>query len=147
MTPVPKEARIPGPGHLNFSCAEAASIGYRAALPAANIALGSSESAGVARRERLPSGQFRSRTLAMEEAMQSGLKLSLAAGAALLFLQAPVHAQGTAAISGQVSSEAEGAMEGVVVTARKADAKFTVSVVTDAQGRYSFPANRLEPGP
>ena len=52
--------------------------------------------------------------------MQSGLKLSLAAGAALLFLQAPVHAQGTAAISGQVTSEAEGAMEGVVVTARKA---------------------------
>ena len=78
--------------------------------------------------------------------MQSGLKLSLAAGAALLFLQAPVHAQGTAAISGQVTSEAEGAMEGVVVTARKADAKFSVSVVTDAQGRYSFPANRLEPG-
>src|SRR5258705_13062058 len=82
----------------------------------------------------------------MEEAMQSGLKLSLAAGAALLFLQAPVHAQGTAAISGQVTSEAEGAMEGVVVTARKADAKLSVSVVTDAQGRYSFPANRLEAG-
>ncbi len=37
-------------------------------------------------------------------------------------------------------------MEGVVVTARKAGAKFTVSVVTDAQGRYSFPADRLEPG-
>src|SRR6266568_3251064 len=134
-----------GGGH--FSCAEGYSIGYRAALPAANIALGSSESAGLARRERLPSGQFRSRTLAMEEAMQSGLKLSLAAGAALLFLQAPVHAQGTSAISGQVTSEAEGAMEGVVVTARKADAKFAVSVVTDAQGHFSFPANRLEPGP
>jgi hypothetical protein len=91
-------------------------------------------------------GSFDREPFAMEEAMQSGLKLSLAAGAALLFLQAPVHAQGTAAISGQVSSEAEGAMEGVVVTARKADAKFTVSVVTDAQGRYSFPADRLEPG-
>jgi hypothetical protein len=91
-------------------------------------------------------GSFDREPFAMEEAMQSGLKLSLAAGAALLFLQAPVHAQGTAAISGQVTSEAEGAMEGVVVTARKADAKFTVSVVTDAQGRYSFPADRLEPG-
>src|SRR5262249_44854769 len=91
-------------------------------------------------------GSFDREPFAMEEAMQSGLKLGLAAGAALLFLQAPVHAQGTAAISGQVTSEAEGAMEGVVVTARKADAKFTVSVVTDAQGRYSFPANRLEPG-
>jgi virginiamycin B lyase len=91
-------------------------------------------------------GSFDREPFAMEEAMQSGLKLSLAAGAALLFLQAPVHAQGTAAISGQVTSEAEGGMEGVVVTARKAGAKFTVSVVTDAQGRYNFPANRLEPG-
>jgi len=80
--------------------------------------------------------------------MHSRLKLSLAAGAAFLFLQAAseVWAQGTAALTGVVTSEAEGAMEGVVVTARKADAKFSISVVTDAQGRYSFPANRLEPG-
>lgn len=80
--------------------------------------------------------------------MQSRLKLGLAAGAAFLFLQAApdVRAEGGAAITGLVTSEAEGAMEGVVVTARKAGAKFSVSVVTDVQGRYSFPANRLEPG-
>ncbi len=80
--------------------------------------------------------------------MQSRLKLGLAAGAALLFLQtAPeVRAEGGAAITGVISSDAEGAMEGVVVTARKAAAKFSVSVVTDEKGRYSFPANRLEPG-
>jgi virginiamycin B lyase len=88
----------------------------------------------------------------MEEAMQSGLKLSLVAGAAFLFLQAAPEvkaqgsAQGSAALTGVVTSEAEGAMEGVVVTARKAGAKLSMSVVTDAQGRYSFPANRLEPG-
>ncbi len=77
--------------------------------------------------------------------------LSLTASAAvMLSLAAPglVRAQGTApaAIAGQVTSEAEGAMEGVVVTARKAGATVAVSVTTDAQGHYSFPANRLEPG-
>ena len=37
-------------------------------------------------------------------------------------------------------------MEGVVVTARKAGAKLAISVISDAQGHYSFPADRLEPG-
>ncbi len=79
------------------------------------------------------------------------LILSLTAGAALFFLQLaslPVWAQGTApaAITGLVTSEAEGVMEGVVVTAKKAGAKVSISVVTDAQGRYSFPTDRLEPG-
>jgi virginiamycin B lyase len=83
----------------------------------------------------------------MEETMQSRLLLGLMASAAVMLFQAtgPVWAAGTA-ITGQISSEAEGAMEGVVVTARKAGAKFSVSVVSDAQGRYSFPADRLEPG-
>ena len=47
--------------------------------------------------------------------------------------------QAPAALTGQVTSEAEGAMEGVVVSAKKAGSIVTVSVVTDAQGRYSFP--------
>ena len=37
-------------------------------------------------------------------------------------------------------------MEGVVVNARRDGANFTVSVVTDAQGKYSFPRTHLEPG-
>jgi hypothetical protein len=37
-------------------------------------------------------------------------------------------------------------MEGVVVSAKKDGSTITVSVVTDKQGIYSFPANRLEPG-
>jgi len=82
--------------------------------------------------------------------MQSRLMLGLTASAAVLLFQAspgPAWAQGGAApaITGQVTSEAEGAMEGVVVTAKKAGAKVSVSVITDAQGRYSFPAGRLEP--
>ena len=84
--------------------------------------------------------------------MQSRLILSLTAGTAVLLLQAAAPAPALAqskvpsAISGQVTSEAEGAMEGVVVTAKKAGAKVAISVITDAQGRYSFPADRLEPG-
>jgi streptogramin lyase len=56
------------------------------------------------------------------------------------------HAQGAAALTGQVSSTEEGAMEGVLVTARELGASFTVTVVSDDKGHYSFPAARLEPG-
>jgi streptogramin lyase len=50
------------------------------------------------------------------------------------------------ALTGQVTSEAEGAMEGVVVTAHKDGSIVSVSVTTDARGRYTFPESRLEPG-
>ena len=57
----------------------------------------------------------------------------------------PAQAQ-SAALAGQVSSAAEPAMEGVLVSAKKADSTVTVTVVSDGKGRYSFPADRLEPG-
>ena len=50
------------------------------------------------------------------------------------------------ALSGVVSSQEEGLMEGVVVSARRDGANFTVSVVSNAQGKYSFPRSHLEPG-
>ena len=49
-------------------------------------------------------------------------------------------------LSGTVSSTAEGAMEGVLVSARKADSTITVTVVSDQHGAYHFPAKRLSPG-
>jgi virginiamycin B lyase len=60
----------------------------------------------------------------------------------------PVNApaQGVAALSGLVSSAEEAAMEGVLVSATKAGSNITVTIVTGADGRYSFPANRLGPG-
>src|SRR5436190_20271450 len=82
-------------------------------------------------------------------AMQSKLMLSLTAGAVLMLVHPAtqtVFAQGQAALTGTVSSEAEGKMEGVVVTAQKSGSIVRVSVTTDAQGRYAFPDNRLEPG-
>ncbi len=51
-----------------------------------------------------------------------------------------------AALAGQVSSAEEGAMEGVVVSAIKAGSGVTISVVSDAQGRFSFPAAKLASG-
>jgi sugar lactone lactonase YvrE len=81
--------------------------------------------------------------------MRTRLALGLTAGLALTFTQMPpdaVRAQGQPALNGQVTSEAEGAMEGVVVSAHKANSIVAVSVTTDARGRYSFPEDRLEPG-
>jgi virginiamycin B lyase len=51
-----------------------------------------------------------------------------------------------AGLRGQVSSAAEGPMEGVVVSAQREGAPITVSVVSDARGTYRFAAARLAPG-
>ena len=55
-------------------------------------------------------------------------------------------ARAQTALTGVVSSNDEGAMEGVLVSAKGEGATITTTVVTDAQGRYSFPAARMEPG-
>ncbi len=84
--------------------------------------------------------------------MKSTLMVSTAALAVVL-IQAGVASSedaqksaAPAAITGTVSSAAEGPMEGVVVTAHKNASIVSISVSTDAQGRYSFPESRLEPG-
>jgi virginiamycin B lyase len=66
--------------------------------------------------------------------------LLLACSAALIASPAP------AALTGTVSSDAEGPMEGVVVSAKLVGGAITVSVVSDKQGRYVFPADRLAAG-
>jgi len=53
---------------------------------------------------------------------------------------------GHAGLSGRVTFEAEGLMEGVVVTATREGATIAVSVVSDAGGRYDFAAGRLVAG-
>ncbi len=55
-------------------------------------------------------------------------------------------AQTDAALSGLVTSTEEGAMEGVLVSAKKAGSNITVTVVSDARGRYRFPRAKLEAG-
>ena len=60
----------------------------------------------------------------------------------LLFLSTAVNAQ----LSGRVSSAEESAMEGVLVSAKKAGSTITITVVSDKEGRYGFPAAKLDPG-
>ncbi len=83
--------------------------------------------------------------------MKSTAMLSLTAAVAAMLYQATAPSaraaeQTNAAIEGQVSSAAEGTMEGVVVTAHRDDSIVSVSVITDAKGHYAFPESRLEPG-
>ena len=51
-----------------------------------------------------------------------------------------------AALTGRVTSAEEGPMEGVLVSAKRHASTITVTVVSDRDGRYQFPASRLEPG-
>jgi streptogramin lyase len=78
------------------------------------------------------------------------LAIAVATAAATLFFAA-VSIIGAAsapgiALTGQVSSQEEGPMEGVLVSAKRDGSTVTVTVVSDAKGRYSFPASKLEPG-
>ena len=49
-------------------------------------------------------------------------------------------------LTGTVSSDAEGHMEGVLVTARAPGANKTITVISDENGRYAFPPGKLQPG-
>ena len=79
---------------------------------------------------------------------RSFLTATVATALAIVFLMASSSplAQGVVALSGTATSQEEGKMEGVVVNARRDGASFTVSVVSDAEGRYSFPRTHLVSG-
>src|SRR5205814_7784934 len=84
-----------------------------------------------------------------ESLMRARLMLTLAATAAAMVFPPVVQiarAESPTVLTGTVSSEAEGKMEGVVVTAQAQKSIVRVSVTTDAQGRYSFPQSHLKPG-
>src|SRR6185312_5362179 len=88
------------------------------------------------------------RRIHREKSMPRKLMLALTASAAVVLLPLTSHvvwAKGEA-LTGTVSSDAEGKMEGVVVTAKQPGSVVEVSVTTDAQGRYTFPASHLKPG-
>src|SRR6266436_7458291 len=74
--------------------------------------------------------------------------LTIALMASVPLFAVPVTAQTPAAsaLAGKVTSQEEGAMEGVLVSAKRAGSTMTITVVSNAQGQYSFPRDRLEPG-
>ena len=64
----------------------------------------------------------------------------LVSSVACLFLGMPSSAQAPAALTGRVSSAAEGAMEGVLVSLKREGATKTVTVVSHADGTLRVPA-------
>jgi virginiamycin B lyase len=67
--------------------------------------------------------------------------------AALFFCtKLPGKPDDRAALTGLVRSQEEGAMEGVLVSAKRTGSTITTTVVSDATGRYRFPADRMAPG-
>src|SRR5262245_52895160 len=72
------------------------------------------------------------------------LTLLCRSGLAALLLHAETPSP--AALTGQITSAEEGPMEGVLVSAKKDGSTITTTVVSDDQGRYRFPASKLQPG-
>jgi virginiamycin B lyase len=72
-------------------------------------------------------------------------RVSLLLCTALLAGAGHVAAQTGPALTGKVTAGPE-ALEGVLVSAKRDGSTVTVTVVSDKDGRYSFPAGRLEPG-
>ena len=74
---------------------------------------------------------------------QLGLIVTLFLG---LATSNPAIAAESSALTGKVTSQEEGAMEGVIVSAKREGSTITVSVVSDSQGQYGFPEYRMETG-
>jgi virginiamycin B lyase len=77
-----------------------------------------------------------------------GVRSPAVTGALLasLALTGLARAQTASALTGIVTSQGEGAMEGVLVSAKRAGSTTTITVVSNAQGQFNFPRDRLEPG-
>jgi len=75
-----------------------------------------------------------------------GYVLSITTGLAIILGCSPLQAQTLTALSGKVSAPNEAAVEGVLVSAKKAGGTITVTVVSDESGNFSFPAAKVSPG-
>jgi streptogramin lyase len=80
------------------------------------------------------------------QTMRLGLRLWLMLGISFLIGLSVPRAATHVALTGIVSSDAEGPMDGVLVSAKRVNTIVTVTVVTDKDGRYAFPEGRLAPG-
>jgi streptogramin lyase len=70
----------------------------------------------------------------------------IAACVLVIYSPACLRSAEAPALSGVVSSDAEGPMEGVLVKAKRVGGTITITVVSDEHGHYSFPPDRLQPG-
>jgi len=72
-------------------------------------------------------------------------RLSMVVSLVCLMAAGPAAAESGPALTGKVTA-GEGPLEGVLVSAKRSGSTVTITVVSDKDGRYSFPAARLEPG-
>src|SRR5262245_59315982 len=72
------------------------------------------------------------------------MKALAAIALGLTIFSGPLSAQ--SALTGSVTSSEESRMEGVLVSAKREGSNKIVTVVSNAEGVYSFPRNRLEAG-
>ena len=78
--------------------------------------------------------------------MRATVRLILFGIIACLLLQLPAFSQSSVSLTGIVSSDAEGPMEGVLVKAKQATGNITITVVSNDKGQYAFPADKIKPG-
>jgi streptogramin lyase len=78
--------------------------------------------------------------------MRATLRFILFGIIACLSLQLPAFSQSSVSLTGIVSSDAEGPMEGVLVKAKQATGNITITVVSNDKGQYAFPADKIKPG-
>lgn len=74
------------------------------------------------------------------------LLTTAACAAACLIQSSPASAEAGQRLMGLITSDKEGPMEGVVVTAKKSGSTIGISVVTDKDGWYAFPSTTIDPG-
>jgi virginiamycin B lyase len=82
----------------------------------------------------------------LSETIMSGRLLLTSCSLAALLLSTTALAQTGTALTGKVTSAQEPVMEGVLVSAKLDGSTITTTVVSNAQGVYSFPAEKLAPG-
>jgi streptogramin lyase len=82
----------------------------------------------------------------MRKTVYLAMLFAMTVVSALLAAAGESRANGAVALTGQVSSQKEGLMEGVVVGAKKDGSTISINVTSDAKGKFNFPADKLEPG-
>jgi len=75
-----------------------------------------------------------------------GLVATILVGTASMKVTQAAEGASAAALSGMISSQADGPMEGVLIGAKRTGATISTWVVSNAQGQYTFPRDRMEPG-
>src|SRR4051812_9098711 len=75
-----------------------------------------------------------------------GFTLGVFAVVGLFQISSSLPATAQTGLSGQVASAEEGPMEGVLVSAKRTGSTIAITVATNARGRFSSPAAKLEPG-